>query len=1455
MSSSDTTSPEIKTWADASVNPVHQEGTLGKDAETNRTGSNASRVEHSADLEDNQLKLQKRFFTPLLLKKVPPVPEEADRLTFPIIPRWTHPIEWFFFTWLIPVLRAGYKRTLQPPDLLKLNDTIKVDPLAEKFKECFERRSVKYRQKHIAEKILLRGETPETNSVLEKDDLMDFEPGPTLAALATFDTFTAEYISALSFMAAALAIQTTQPLLSKKLINYVALKAFGAPLSDGQGVGYAIGSAVMIFASSMAFNHAFFLSTFIGARMRGVLTKVILDKSFRLSARSSRKYPPLKITSLMSTDVSRIDLGIGFSLWTAAFPIPIGIAIGILVYNIHAPALVGVGIMFAYLIFAGGFGLLLFVYRKEALKQTDARVGLIKEILANLKIIKLYAWELPYLDMITKIRNKEMRFLLKMEVVRSIIISVASSLTLISSYAAFLVLYAISSPTRRNPAAIFSSVSLFAILSNAFIVLPLSLASVIDAVISFGRVGNYLSTPEDAELFVFGGGVASSSSELDNEAKHAVSFSNASFEWEIFEDDSEDEDEEKKTDEEKKAIKKRRKEKARARKKAIKEQKRRLRQIKNGALPASQPLEVFTQKKEHKEDKQTFAMGPLNFDIHHGELLVITGQIGCGKSSLLHAINGTMKNTGGSVDVAGKLIMVGSPWIQNATVRDNILFGLPYDEEWYHKVVFSTCLESDIDMLPAGDLTEVGERGITMSGGQKARLCLARAVYADPSIILLDDVLSAVDAKVGKHIMDHCISGLLKDKTRVLATHQLSLISSADRVLFLGMDRSVTLGQLDDLKGSSAAFKALMDLNTTSEENKGDNLGEEKPDFPHLDTKRKVFTKEDGILMTEEQKSVNAISFGVVSKYISTGARGFKFNWIIYVCVLFYIFYTFFELFTNTWLSFWISDKFKSKSNGWYIGLYTLFTVLAVFFNITSFALVVYVMNRASRILNIEACRRIFYVPMAYMDVTPMGRIINRFTKDTDVLDNEMGDKIAMVAFFSFFVAGIFILVIIYLPWFAIAVPFIIFVFLLIASIYQASGREIKRLEAIQRSKVYNNFNETLTGMETIKNYHKNDDFLTKNSILINQMNEAYFITVANQRWLEISVTGLSTGFVLLISFLCVFRVFKISAASVGLVLSYILLTTGLISFLVVIFTQVEQDMNSAERVIEYLYDLPQEAPYMIAETKPADSWPEHGQIEFRNVSMSYRPGLPLVLKDFTASIKPNEKIGICGRTGAGKSSITVALYRIAEILTGSIHIDGIDISKLGLNELRSRLSIIPQDSVLFDGTIRKNLDPFGEKTDEQLWNVLRRTNIIDSDLFETVKLQLPSDPELHRFHLDRVVEREGANFSLGERQLVSFARALVRDTKILVLDEATSSVDYATDKKIQDAIVSEFSYCTILCIAHRLKTILKYDRIIVMEKGEVVEFDTPVNLFNLSGGYFRQMCDKTGIIAGDFEA
>lgn len=1377
-------------------------------------------TEESSFSENGRILLQRRFLTRFLSKKVPPVPLDEERKEFPA---FSSTMVDFLFTWLFPVLKVGYKRTLEPNDLFRLNSDIRAATLAARFDKVFQRRLAQDKQRHISKKM-------ENDANLDENTAMeDYVPASTLCLFSALETFRFQFMLACALMTLAMTSITCNPLLSRQLISIIELKAVGLDTSTGKGVGYALGMVGTILVGDILKNMGFFVSTFLGAELKGMFTKLMLEKSFRLSEKSRKKFPSAVITSIMSTDLARVDLGTGFSPWFIIFPIPAAIAIGILIHNIQAPALAGILIMFVYLLLVAGLGTLLFMFRVKAMKLTDTRVGYMKEILNNMKMIKFYSWEIPYFDLVLAVRKREMSFLFKMEINRSFIIAAASSLASVSSYTAFMVLYAVSSPSLRNPAIIFPSITLFGVLAGVIIMLPLSVANGTDAFIGLKRVGDFLA----AEETQYDDQRETTDEKQDDMEKRNVAIEtlNASFEWEQFDFEA-DEDETKDGDEKKGKKENKKKEK--------REKKERKKSNSDGAENKSQNNEDDQNeddKSKSSPSKQTFTLNNLHFSIAKGEFVVITGLIGSGKSSLLHALNGKMKRKDGNVRMNGSVLMCGVPWIQNATVQENLTFGLPFDREWYQDVIRACALQSDLDILPAGDQTEIGERGITLSGGQKARMSLARAVYSRPDIILLDDVLSAVDSKVGKQIMDDCVLGLLKHTTRVLATHQLSLIGSASRIIFLSGSNMV-VGTFEELQKSNAEFRELMQHSHTERTGNEDSesVAEEAEDEKRGETV-------DGRLVTEEQKSVNAIGLSVYRKYAAAGAEGYAGAWIIPAVLFCTVMAVFLVLFSNTWLSFWVEYKFD-RSNGFYIAFYTVFTFAGVFALMLHFTGVVYILNRASRILNIKAARRILHVPMEYMDVTPMGRVINRFTKDTDTLDNEMCDRIAMVIYFFGFICGVLILCIVYLPWFAIAVPFLFLIFFCFGDFYQASSREIKRVDAIQRSHVYGNFNETLTGLDTIRDYHSEATFLEKNDHLIDRMNEAGFITVANQRWFEVVLSILCAAFALLISFLCVFRVFDISAASLGLLLSYVLQMSNAISSAVVMYTQVEQDMNSTERIMEYAFQIPQEAAYIRSETAPPAEWPQHGQISFKNASMRYRPGLPLVLRDFSAEIKPSEKIGICGRTGAGKSSIMVALYRLAELSSGSITIDGVDIRDLGLNNLRSKLSIIPQDPVLFRGTIRSNLDPFKTMSDDQLWDILRRSRIIELEDMDTVKNQKKGG-FMHKFHLDQEVEDEGVNFSLGEKQLVAFARALVRGCKILILDEATSSVDYATDSKLQKAIVEEFSDCTILCIAHRLKTILDYDRIMVLDKGQLKEFDTPRKLYN-SRGIFRQMCDKS---------
>lgn len=1459
-------------------------------------------------LESNQLLLerQKRLLSFLMSRKVPPVPTQEERKPYP--GSTANFVKQIFFWWLSPVMKTGYQRTLQPDDLFYLTDDIKVQKMADDFYRYMTQDIDRARQKHIAEKCAERNETPETTSVDPEEDLKDFQLSKFLTVWALAKTFKWQYTWACVCLALSNAGQTTMPLLSKKLIKYVELKAYGSEPGIGKGLGYSFGTTAMVFIVGVLINHFFYRSMITGAQAKAVLTKALLDKSFKLSAEAKHEYSVGKITSMLGTDLSRIDFALGFQPFLIVFPIPIGIAIAILVVNIGPASLVGVGILLVFMIGIAFSTGKLFAYRKKANKFTDSRVNYMKEALNNLKVIKFYSWEPPYHKNISDIRKKEMKIIYRMQVLRNIVTSFAMSLTLFASMTAFLVLYAIADG-RRDPASIFSSLSLYNTLTQQVFLLPMALATGADAFMGISRVGDFMSqseidpkenaieAPPDVEEW------------MDKESL-SIDVENASFEWEVFED--EDESDGKKPKKKKNDGKKRKSEESITL------------DVQNSELSSSKDLEGSSSTDVSSEEDAHFeGLHNIDFKIKKGEFVVITGLIGSGKSSLLSAMSGFMKRTSGSVNVNGSLLLCGYPWVQNSTVKENIIFGSEFDEERYKRVIYACSLEADLELLPAGDRTEIGERGITLSGGQKARINLARAVYADKDIILLDDVLSAVDARVGKHIMNNCLLDLLKEKTRVLATHQLSLIGSADRVIFLNGDGTIDVGKFEELKEKNPGFGKLMAYNSESKEEENEEdleeyaeeelIEEDKRNIERQLTRRSTRTvttvgafpedveddaddeegrhheynldeEADGKLIGDEERAVNAISTKIYAKYFELGSGKFTPWAMLPTLLLFIVLATFSQIFTNTWLSFWTEYKFN-RPNKFYIGIYIMFTFLSFILLTCEFIILVYITNTASVQMNVLAVQKVLHAPMSFMDTTPMGRILNRFTKDTDVLDNEIGDQLRFFLFVFANIVGVIILCIIYLPWFAIAVPFLGMLFVSIANYYQASAREIKRLEAVQRSLVYNNFNETLTGMATIKAYKATQRFIDKNNYLIDRMNEAYYITIANQRWLAIHMDFVATLFALLIALLCVNRVFDVSASAVGLILSYVLQIAGQLSMLIRTFTQVENEMNSAERLNSYATNLPVEAPYIITENTPPPNWPSEGSITFEHASLAYRPGLPLVLKDLNFTINSIEKIGICGRTGAGKSSIMTALYRLSELDSGKIEIDGIDISKLGLKDLRSKLSIIPQDPVLFRGTIRTNLDPFNEHDDNKLWDALRRTGLIEESRLESVKKQTkasakttaasttgrsneknaekkpatatttttPDSLALHKFHLDQAVEDEGSNFSLGERQLIAFARALVRDSKILILDEATSSVDYETDSKIQETIIREFKDCTILCIAHRLKTIINYDRILVLDKGEVKEFDTPWNLFNSKGSIFQQMCERSNVTEQDF--
>lgn len=1404
----------------------------------------------SADV-DSPVKPQQRLLTFMLTKKVPPIPSEEERTPYP--ESKASFLSRIFFWWLAPVMNVGYKRTLRPEDLWYLEDELTMQSMADTFYSNLESRVEKDKIKHLLKKQKTQQKTG-GESFTDEENLADFQIPAWTLVFALFLTFKVRYTNAIIFKLFSDTGFVLNPLVTRHLIRYVEDKAFGIEDGIGKGVGYALASAGIVLVSGILMNHFFYRAMLVGAQTKAVLTKVILDKSFKLDGKGRHDYPAGKITSMMGTDLARIDMAIGFQPFLVTFVVPVGICIGLLIWNIGVSALAGIGFFLVASFLIGLTTKKLLAYRRHVNKFTDSRVSYIKEVLNNLKIIKFYSWEPSYLEAISGVRTKEMGIIFNMQALRNMIIACAISLPTISSMVAFLVLYGVGRV--QDPSTVFSSLSLFNALTQQVIMVPLALASGADAFIGLGRVSGYLSASEVNPAEVEANAEPAKIVEMEKSDK-AIEVDNATFKWEVFDDDDDADDKEVREASQGTKVTK-----AALQNKIDQEAERQELEKNVGSLNDQiSNSEKYSSESSRSVTKTFPGLSDVNMSVSKGEFIVVTGMIGSGKSSLLSALSGFMHRVEGSVNVNGSLLLCGFPWVQNATVRSNILFGKPFDKARYKEVVHVCALEADLDVLPAGDLTEIGERGITLSGGQKARINLARAVYANQDIILLDDILSAVDARVGKHIMEKCLHGTLAQKTRILATHQLSLIGSADRVVFLNGDGTIDMGTMAELKLRNEKFVTLMEYSTEHNDSddeledakEDETFEEERLEEEKLVKLETIQQEEEGRLFEEEEKAVNGLPFSVYYNYVKLGSGIFGYFYTP-ITVLFIALATFCQLFTNTWLSFWTEHRFPGHSDGFYIGIYVMFTMLSIVFVTVEFGMLVYLTNTSSTKLNVMAIKKLLHTPMSFMDTTPMGRVLNRFTKDTDVLDNEIGEQLRLFVFPLSNIVGVMVLCIIYLPWFAIAVPVIVAMFIGIANYYQASSREVKRLEAVQRSSVYNNFNETLGGMMTIKAYNASSRFMKKNDVFIDKMNEAYYITIANQRWLSIHLDIVAAAFSLIVALLCVTRQFNISAASVGLLLSYVLMIAGQLSLLIRAMTQVENEMNSVERLSHYAFELPQEAPYEIEDAKPRTTWPEKGEIEFSNVSLAYRPGLPLVLKNLSLSVRAGEKVGICGRTGAGKSSIMTALYRLSELSEGVITIDGVDISHLGLQDLRSKLSIIPQDPVLFKGKIRQNLDPFGESSDLELWDAMRRAGLIEENQLATVKKQTKVDGDLHKFHLDQNVEDDGANFSLGEKQLIALARALVRDSKILILDEATSSVDYETDSKIQATIGKEFSQCTIMCIAHRLKTILNYDKILVLDQGEVREFDTPWNLYNLHDGIFKQMCQRSNIVAEDFK-
>lgn len=1092
--------------------------------------------------------------------------------------------------------------------------------------------------------------------------------------------------------------------------------------------------------------------------------------------------------------------------------------------------------------------------QKKMLEVTDKRIQKMNETFSSIRIIKFFAWEENFFKSIMNIREQEIYYL-KLRVFcwgaqACIWFIIPTLVTVISFY-----FYTVVEGKPLTAPVAFTALSLFTLLRSPLDQLADMTAIVIQSKVSLDRISDFLEE-EESKKYEQLSNTPTASSPL-------VGFENASFSWNILSD-------------------------------------------------------------------KDFKLKDLDIAFRPGKLNIIVGPTGSGKTSLLLALLGEMDLTAGKVHLPGVIPrseLVIDPrtgltesvaycsqgaWLLNDTIRNNIIFASPFNQERYDRVIEACGLTRDLQILSAGDQTEIGEKGITLSGGQKQRVSLSRALYSNSRYVLLDDCLSAVDSHTASWIYENCISGpLMANRTCILVSHNVALtVQKADMVVVLKNGRVVAQGSPEDLiaqghlgedelvrtsvmnsrSQSSANLKTLEDRNVQLQA-KADAIEAKLVKLNAQDTTEVVET--DGKLIEEETKSD-----GVVSLKFYTGYAKEIGGWFTWTCILFvFLISQGFNIIQSWWLKTWAQNAPKEaaelSSATFYSpladiasGLFnkavasTLYAMSYISSNADSLATAVkhtkennttmfYILVygiigllyafvatnrvlwtflagvRASNSVFKKVLRRILRAKLRFFDKTPLGRIMNRFSKDIESIDQELTPYAEGMFAFVISCISILSLITVITPGFLFFACIIAYFYYLVGTYYISLSRELKRFDSITRSPIHQHFSESLTGVATIRAYGVEMRFMKHNLAAVDNNNRPFFYMWVANRWLSLRADAVGAMVMLCAGIFVILSIGRIDAGLAGLSLSYAISFSENALWIVRLYANVEMNMNSVERLQEFM-EVEQEPPVEIPETKPPADWPQHGEIDVKDLSLRYAPELPRVIKNATFHVKLCSKIGIVGRTGAGKSTIITAFFRFLEAETGSIAIDGVDISKIGLNDLRQAITIIPQDPTLFTGTIRSNLDPFEQFTDEQIFEALTRVNLIGKG--ESAVERTGDEENQNKFlDINSTISEGGNNLSQGQRQLMCLARSLLKSPKVILLDEATASIDYKSDAMIQQTIRDQFSLSTILTIAHRLRSIIDYDMILVMDAGKVVEYDDPYALIANKDSLFYSMCDNSG--------
>ncbi|KAI8835590.1 hypothetical protein BJ741DRAFT_607321 [Chytriomyces cf. hyalinus JEL632] len=1392
------------------------------------------------------------------------------------------------FAWFNPMMAFGYKQDLVFDDLWDLNPSEKI-----------ERNLAAYRR------IQLRSPTALLQSIwlLERVALM--------RQFALVLTSTTLYLSG--------------PFFLNRILTHLTNR--GSKHSEPEWVAYAYVLGILVTALlRFALEGQITLSARkIGMRVCNTLSGLVYLKSLRRVPRlavedakngsqsnDSAGASMGKIVNLMSVDASSVGEWIGVVYTPFITFIQIVMCVLSLLFVLGWPAIAGV-IMMVLLMFSGA-PLASSINKSftQLKKSKDVRVNAMNELLQGIKIIKLFSWEKQFTLKMTRLRDQELSDLFKLYVLTNINRVLWVSAPILTTFVT-LGTYTKIAGRELDATTAFTALALFNLLRGPLQTFPDTLVSLLDVWVSVKRIKQFLL--ED-ELERFTSGVDGQSMETD---ACKMKLKSASFEW---------------PEPDKASVE--------AVVPTVGFFKRTWRAVfgyRAGYTPLISEASIF---QTAAAAEPSFKLADMDIEFPSSKLSVVVGATGAGKTSLILSLLGETTRLSGTRECPNAVAYVSqTAWLTNATIRENILFGTLWDPVRYRRVVQACALAKDFELLEGGDMTEVGEKGINLSGGQKQRISLARAAYSKSQFVVLDDPLSAVDAPTARHLFEQCILGLLANRTRILVTNAVGLaMPCADHLVIVNGGRISTQGSVESVlqlissKSSDMVqtpfSEGLAEMSALVMSERAKYLSSSifltssaSVEFlEQLDTDSKAphYTTEyagSGSKLTEVEKmesgNVKLKVYGLYAwamggvPFLALLLTGYSLNHAL-------------AIFQDVVVSWW-SSEYKNKQfmlrafqfvqdasssympsaasfhkhsvdppsgsrdeiTDYYLTLYGIVGALCMLAILARLLILSYGVVRAARELHVAMLDRVMKAPLRFFEVTPLGRIMNRFTKDMGAVDREVGASAGNTVYnliAATFVIGTVLTVI---PGLALLLIPVAYLYYRVGMYYIRTSRSLKRIESVVRSPIFSHFSETLNGVTTIRAFHALPRFTSESSRRFDVANRAFYFLIVANLWLSVRIQSLGAVIVFCAATLIVAT--GVSAGLAGLCLNFTLSLTDTLIAVVRMQSWMEMSMNSIERCDEYI-NLDQEAQDVVPANRPPANWPSSGEISIKDLELRYSPDSPLVLRGISADIGAREKVGIVGRTGAGKSSLTLAFFRIVEPSAGSIFIDGVDTGKIGLEDLRSNLTIIPQDPILFAGTVRSNIDPFGTIPEEALLEALERSHLVPKPGSSELK-RLPhaastssittiiveddatntssskhekqtnssasqNEPknEAAEFSLtlDSPISEGGSNLSCGQRQLLCLARALAKGSKVIMLDEATASVDTETDGRIQSTIRSEFGGSTVLTIAHRLKTIVDYDRVIVLDHGQIVENGRPIDLIEKSRvGVFRSMCEETG--------